>query len=284
MDIHNSLTPRTGTHAADRPLYVTGDIGASTNGIEFRNNAGTIGLGFGANTIYAAGSNASQDIGLAAKGTSGQLVFSTNGAVRMRLFPTGFLGIGVTDAWAPIHFASEELNRKIILFSTKNNDHQFFGFGISASNLRYQVFGTSNNHVFYAGATTSTSNELFRIKGTGNVTISGVIEADPMIAPTLLNGFVNLGPEYAQAGYYKDKVGRVHLEGIVSRQDPPNLAPVVFVLPVGFRPSSPGIQIFSIVDAYGSAAEMLVHPNGEATIYSNAGGSFVLSGISFRAN
>ena len=61
---------RTGTHpTAVKGLYITGDFNADNDGVEFRHSNGTQGIGFGFNTIYAAGSAANQDLGLKAKGT-----------------------------------------------------------------------------------------------------------------------------------------------------------------------------------------------------------------------
>ncbi|NCS47168.1 MAG: hypothetical protein GPJ29_03735 [Microcystis aeruginosa BK11-02] len=60
---------RTGTHpTAVKGLYITGDFNADNDGVEFRHSSGTQGIGFGFNTIYAAGSEADQDLGLKPKG------------------------------------------------------------------------------------------------------------------------------------------------------------------------------------------------------------------------
>jgi hypothetical protein len=61
---------RTGTHpTAVKGLYITGDFNADNDGVEFRHSNGTQGIGFGFNTIYAAGSNPNQDLQLKPKGT-----------------------------------------------------------------------------------------------------------------------------------------------------------------------------------------------------------------------
>ncbi|HEY4899323.1 MAG TPA: hypothetical protein VIH91_00760 [Terriglobales bacterium] len=65
--------PRTGTHPTNRIMYVTGDS-QEADGIEFRHSNGTQGIGFGYNTIYATGTNASQDLKLAARGTGDVIV------------------------------------------------------------------------------------------------------------------------------------------------------------------------------------------------------------------
>ena len=77
---------RTATHPTDsRPLYVTGAIGAASKGIEFRHSNGSQGIGFGYNTVYAAGSNVDQGLNIMPKGT-GEIGVGTTG-------PTAFLDI-----------------------------------------------------------------------------------------------------------------------------------------------------------------------------------------------
>lgn len=68
-------------------------------------------------------------------------------------------------------FANALQNRIVELYRSANNDHQYFGFGIQSSTLRYQVGDTGSDHVFYAGASTTASNELFRVRGNGRVGI-----------------------------------------------------------------------------------------------------------------
>jgi hypothetical protein len=58
---------RTGTHPDAVGLYVTGEF-APDKGAEFRHSNGTQGIGFGYNTIYATGTNASQDLNLNPRG------------------------------------------------------------------------------------------------------------------------------------------------------------------------------------------------------------------------
>jgi len=89
----------------------------------------------------------------------------------MRVTSAGNVGIGNSSPNAALQFASVVANRKIVLFESVNNDHQFLGFGINGSILRYQVDQASANHVFYAGAGSGASTELMRIQGNGNVGI-----------------------------------------------------------------------------------------------------------------
>ncbi|RZK18730.1 MAG: hypothetical protein EOO43_12295, partial [Flavobacterium sp.] len=86
---------------------------------------------------------------------------------------TAFLGIGVNDPKAPVHLTNSIINRKIILWQTNDNEHQFHGFGVNGNTLRYQVDVPQASHVFYAGITPTFSRELFRIKGDGNAILAG---------------------------------------------------------------------------------------------------------------
>ena len=114
---------------------------------------------------------------------------------------------------ARIHFANQDYNRKIVLYEgTINSDHQFYGFGVNASLLRYQVNSTTNDHAFFAGSTTSTSNELFRIKGSGNVGIGqstpqSKFEVNGALATTIIKVSANIILDNSASVYYfLDKV------------------------------------------------------------------------------
>lgn len=157
-------------HPSNLAMYVSGDNNGS-NLVEFRNGDATQGIGFGQNTISAAGSNVSQDLILASKGSAGSLQLKTNNQQRVFISGTGNVGIGMTTPNAPLQFPNNLVNRKIVLWESSNNDHQFYGLGINSFTLRYQVSNTADNHVFYAATSASTSNELMRISGNGNVGI-----------------------------------------------------------------------------------------------------------------
>jgi len=102
--------------------------------------------------------------------------FDTDGTQRMLIDAEGQIGLGgVVDPQAELHFSNNIDNRKLILWqnTTYNDDHQFYGFGISNLTQRYHVPDDAD-HVFFAGTSSSTSQELVRIKGTGNVGIGGL--------------------------------------------------------------------------------------------------------------
>lgn len=97
---------RTGTHpTAVKGLYITGDFNADNDGVEFRHSNATQGIGFGFNTIYAAGSNPNQDLQLKPKGTgviavagnlsvTGSVSFGSQVRQMLNLWSTTY-GIGV---------------------------------------------------------------------------------------------------------------------------------------------------------------------------------------------
>lgn len=271
---------RTGDHAMDRPLYVTGNLGNASNGAEFRHANGTQGIGIGFNTLYAAGSLADHNIGLQAKGT-GNVLVTTGGVERFRFTSTGRLGIGVTNVNAQLHMSNDLGNRKIILYEGGNDEHQYYGFGVNGSTLRYQVDHPVSAHVFYAAVDANSSNELMRIRGNGNVLVSGTVEVEAVIIPTLLNNFTQYGNGYANAGFYKDKMGRVHLRGTVNNVNNPT-GLVIFNLPVGYRPTSG--RLINTVNANGATGRVDIMPNGDLMVMTGAAGWVNLDGISFRAD
>jgi hypothetical protein len=135
--------------------------------IRIRSNTYSAGLWFNDNT------NSAQNTFLGIDPNNNFGIFSSalNANIFTAKMSNGYIGIGTETPNAPLQFANTGANRKIVLYETGNNDHQFYGMGINAGVLRYQVEQSASDHVFYAGAGTSTSNELFRIKGTGKVGI-----------------------------------------------------------------------------------------------------------------
>jgi hypothetical protein len=103
----------------------------------------------------------------------------------MTWLSNGNIGFSITDPHASIHLSTTAANRKIILWETGDNDHQYYGFGINTNVLRYQTDNTLSSHVFYAAASSSASNELFRISGTGNVVVGNAA-----LATNATNGFL----------------------------------------------------------------------------------------------
>jgi len=110
----------------------------------------------------------------------------------------------------------------------------------------------------------------------GSMTITGSITTESVIAPTLLNSWVNYGSGFENAGYWKDAFGYVHLRGLVKNG---TITAAIFTLPAAYRPSN--AQIFATV-ANDAFARVTIDTAGnvQATVGSNA--FFSLNGISFR--
>lgn len=86
------------------------------------------------------------------------------------LIVTGNVGIGgSTSPNAALQFGNVVANRKIVLYETDNNDHQYYGFGINNGLLRYQIDSTTAAHAWYAASSGTTSNELMRLNGNGQL-------------------------------------------------------------------------------------------------------------------
>jgi hypothetical protein len=103
-----------------------------------------------------------------------------------------------------------------------------------------------------------------------------VLSRPPWTDATLLNAWANLGAPFANAGYYLDELGIVHLRGVVNGGVASGVLPV-FTLPAGFRPDT---QILFIVYA-GGGARMDISTAGDVLLVTGAG-FLQLDNIHFR--
>lgn len=109
--------------------------------------------------------------------------FSAGRKNALTVLRNGNIGLGnMNSPNAALQLSNVASNRRIVLWETTNNDHQFYGFGINGYTLRYQTAATTDDHVFYSGVTADSSAELMRIKGNGNV---GIGTATPTSAAIL---------------------------------------------------------------------------------------------------
>jgi trimeric autotransporter adhesin len=170
LDIYNDATVANAqSHVMLATASVTGSMGGITwasKGISTAEKR-TAFIG----TLFEAASTASAPKAAITFYTTNSGIFSE----KMRITSTGGVGIGTSAPNAPLQFANNGANRKIVLYETVNNDHQYYGFGINSAVLRYQVDGTNSNHIFYAGTSATTSAELFRIIGNGNAILAGTL-------------------------------------------------------------------------------------------------------------
>lgn len=106
---------------------------------------------------------------------------------------------------------------------------------------------------------------------------------DQWIAPTLINGWANYGPNtggwYTPAGYWKDNDGVVHLRGFIQGGSAFNAN--MFVLPVGYRP--PKNMMWYAGSAL-ATQQCRVDVQSDGVVRCNTGGSTTwtsLDGINF---
>lgn len=181
LDIVQSV--RTGTHpAAIKGLYVTGDFGADTDGVEFRHSNGTQGIGFGYNTIYAAGSYADQDLLLKAKGA---------GTVRL-LGNVALGGFTVADAdeWPKFTWYRDLANNWDEGLIKHASSRGFFGrtgFGIHLHSSRdWTFFSTGWDALF--GIEGGTGNTKIK----GNLTVNGAFMSSANVGIGVNNSVYSL--------------------------------------------------------------------------------------------
>ncbi len=113
------------------------------------------------------------------------MVFSTNATERMRISSDGIL-----------KFPNTAQTRKIQLWSSQDNDYEFYGFGVEGSTLVYSVYTTGDSHVFFSGTNSSTRNELMRIKGNGNVGIGRTAPDYKLVISNNNAEGIEFGPGY----------------------------------------------------------------------------------------
>ena len=130
-------------------------------------------------------------------------------ALRFVISNNGNIGIGGSNSPnAALQFGNVVANRRAVLWETANNDHQFFGLGIGAGELRYQIDLPTAAHVWYTGISNLGSTELMRLKGNGQLlltrNVSGhSIEVSNDSFPATLNDIVfqNQGTDKVALGH-----------------------------------------------------------------------------------
>lgn len=83
----------------------------------------------------------------------------------------GRVGIGFATPRGLLHFPTSHTNRKIVLFESVANDHQFYGLGTSPDVMRFHIPGSTRSFRFYRADDAASSTEIFTILGTGSVGI-----------------------------------------------------------------------------------------------------------------
>jgi hypothetical protein len=130
------------------------------------------------------------------------------------------------------------------------------------------------------GIGTNTPSETLDVAG--NIALTGIITNQAFQTPTLEVPWFNYGTGYSNAAYYKDKEGRVQLRGVVGNGGAIANS-TIFILPVGYRPSTSGILVFPVLNN-NNAARVDVFPDGSVKVIAGSAGWISLDGISFRAD
>jgi hypothetical protein len=95
--------------------------------------------------------------------------------IGMSITATG-IGIGMSAPNAPLHFPNA-VGRKVVLWESGNNDHQFFGLGVGGfGTFNFHLPVNSNAYTFLTAISSTESAELMRIRGNGRV---GIGTPDP---------------------------------------------------------------------------------------------------------
>lgn len=141
------------------------------------------------------------------------------------------------------------------------------------------ITGTNQVNGMMIGANASfTGDDTGRILGTNNMGLGAVLannfnKSPVIVNPTLLNSWVTAASRRIPGYYFDAATGRVGLVGIAASG-----TGVIFVLPVGFRPSDTLEMAVNANSAYGS---LLIDTSGNVTYINGSTAKFSLEGLSF---
>jgi hypothetical protein len=172
-------------------------------------NGNTWGIGsIGGSLFFALGNTTNNSL---------QTAIEINQNRNLFLVPiSGNVGIGTTNVNGRLQFANELNNRKIVLWESANNNHQFFGLGIESGTMRYQVAGDHNVHRFYAGINSTSSSLLFTLFHNGNATLAGTLTqlSDKRLKKNILPISNSFGSIMALNGYNYNWISKDKDQGL----------------------------------------------------------------------
>lgn len=106
--------------------------------------------------------------------------------------------------------------------------------------------------------------------------LQSILTGEDWTPATLVNGWVNFGGGKANASFYKDGAGVVHIQGLIKLG---TIGAVAFTLPAGYRPLGNLTVATNASNAFGS-----VDINSDGTVTPQVGANtFVSLAFSFRA-
>lgn len=205
-----------------------------------------------------------------------RMLFSNTGLIQLNDH-TGLLRMSLTSDGGAYFYDESGEGRFYCLtdgsFHIKNSGSTKSTLSITPTSSELHYAGATNNAI---GA--DATGAFYVTAGTKTYFGS---ESESWIAPTLLNSWANKGSPHDVAGYYRDKMGVVHLKGAVVGGA---VGSVIFQLPVGYR-NSLGLQIISAV-ANGVSGTLSVDTSGNVGCFAAVSVSsyFSISGVTFRTN
>lgn len=120
---------------------------------------------------------------------------------------------------------------------------------------------------------------LFLSLGSGNWRCMAYQGIGAVIAPTLMNSWVNYGGAFTTAGYWKDADGIVHLQGTI-KSGTATSATQLFELPAGYRPPA---TVYGVVVSNAAFGLVYISSVGSVFLGTNVSNADLsLDNISFR--
>lgn len=190
-----------------------------------------------------------------------------------------------------------DLGSKDSTFLTVSGTTTITGLGtVSAGIYKYVTFSgaltlthnATSLILFGANITTVAGDSgLFLSLGSGNwrclayQPVGGYLRptTTAVIAPTLLNSWVNNGSGTTNAGYWKDADGIVHLQGTIKSG---TIGAIAFTMPSGYYPNSSASMSFP-ANSNGAFGHVVISSSGDVYPMSGSALQFSLDGITFRA-
>jgi|GEM_PF-3064336 len=160
------------------------------------------------------------------------------------------------------------------------------GYNAKVSQSNSFVIGGTGPDAVKVGIGTTAPSEALHVAG--NIRVDGIITNEAFQTPVFEGNWTNYGFDFAHAGYYKDKEGRVHLRGTVANYFT-STSSTIFILPPGYRPLADGFLSFPSHFAPTSTLTttpgcVRIYPNGAVELSCGAFTATSLDGISFRAD
>lgn len=155
-------------------------------------------------------------------------------------------------------------------------EHRAPGAVVDASETQKGVVEHATAAEVQAGATGNLVATVARLKAE----LDRREAQEAVIAPSLTSGWLDFGPTYQGAGYYKDRSGRVHISGLV-KSGTTGTAATIFTLPVGYRPAAD--QRFAQAGAGGTLAVVDVLSDGRVVPVVVTNNANLSLSASFRA-